>query len=181
MSKLSKLLKLLLCLVSVGVCLPVYSESVTDRELQIKAAYIYNFTKFITWNQTFLSSENFNFCIVEDDYFTDILIKIINRRYVAGKKTFIRNIRKTDLINDCHLIYIPQQDSSLNDFYLKKSFKTLSLTVGNNNDFNKQGGIIRFYTQRNKLKFEINNVKATEAGYKIKPQLLMLGKGTGNE
>jgi len=182
MSKLSTLKQLLLCLLMVGMSLPAYSVSSTERELQIKAAYLYNFTKFITWTDSSLSkTDDFTFCIVEDEYFTHVLTQIVKARTISNKTPQIKTVSKTDTLTECHLIYIPQQTTLLNEFYLKKAVHTQSLTVGENLSFTQLGGIIRFYTKNNKLKFEINNPNAINAGLKIQSQLLKLGNRSIDE
>ena len=161
----------------VGFSLPANTAPQKDRELLIRAAYLYNFTKFVIWSEAPESTtDNFTFCVVENEYFSNILIKIVNGRTIAGKNTRIRNVSRTDSLSNCHLLYIHQETPSLNSLYLKNIADTPSLTVGNAVAFNELGGIIRFYMKSNKLKFEINNDKALEAGLKIDSQLLRLGK-----
>jgi len=126
-------------------------------------------------------SENFTFCIVDDDYFTETLKNVVNNRTVANKKTQIRNVSETDQMTDCNLLYIPQHSPSLNSFYINKVSKLQILTIGNSTTFIKLGGMIRFYTKNNKLKFEINNLKALDVGLKIDSQLLRLGKGSDDD
>ncbi|MCK5188736.1 MAG: YfiR family protein [Methylococcales bacterium] len=177
MSKPITILKLLLYLVMVGFSLPAYTAPQKDRELIIRAAYLYNFTKFVIWSDAPESTtDNFTFCVVENEYFSNILIKIVNGRTIAGKNTRIRNISSNDSLSNCHLLYIHQDTPSLNSLYLKNIADTPSLTVGNAVAFNELGGIIRFYMKNNKLKFEINNVRALKSGLKIDSQLLRLGK-----
>lgn len=169
------LLKVLLCCLSVGLSLSAHTEPLTERTLQIKAAYIYNFTNFITWDEIQYESENFIFCIVEDQNFSDILLEIINNRPIANKHVLIKNITFTDIPVSCNVLYLPQESVSLNKKYLKNIFMMPILTVGNSVEFNHQGGIIRFYTDNNKIKFEINYSKAIEVGLKIDSQLLLIG------
>lgn len=160
-----------------GFSLPAYTDPLTDRELQIRAAYLYNFTKFVIWSEASTSmTDSFTFCVVENEYFANILIKIVRGRTIADKNTRIRNVSKIDSLSDCHLLYIHQETPSLNSLYLKNIANTPSLTVGNATTFNELGGVIRFYMKNNKLKFEINNLKALDAGLIIDSQLLRLGR-----
>ena len=55
------------------------------------------------------------------------------------------------------------------------------LTVSETENFARRGGIINFYLEGNKVRFEINSDAAQRKGIKISSQLLKLGKVVGTE
>jgi len=175
------LLILLVHLLLGGFSLPAHADRnrdpQLDHELWLKAAYLYNFTRFVKWPVTSTNSvDNLTFCVVENYYFTVILIKTVSTRTIVDKNIRVKNVSENDSLSDCDLLYIDQETPSLNSYYLKKIAGITSLTVGNADSFIELGGVVRFHMIMNRLKFEINDLRAVDAGLIIDTQLLKLGR-----
>ncbi|MDP3837405.1 MAG: YfiR family protein, partial [Methylococcales bacterium] len=68
-----KSIRLLCVFVCALLCLShAYADTSPVEEYKIKAGYIFNFTKFITWSKE-ADRETFNICIVGSDPFGDAI------------------------------------------------------------------------------------------------------------
>ena len=76
-------------------------------EYKIKAGYIYNFTKFITWPED--DAATFNLCLLGEDPF-DILIDPIEKRVAHGKPIKVFRLDELDMGHQCHILYIKTDD-----------------------------------------------------------------------
>lgn len=173
---LLKAMRTMLFLILAGVQL-LYGQAPVQREYQVKAAFLYNFTQFIEWPpESFAASDApFIIGIVGNDPFGAYLDEI-----VAGEKTMGHPIvvKRYDDINDasgCHLLFISNS-------YIKKDTDNLPrenmLTVSDANNFMASGGIIGFFTENGKIKFQVNLTAAKSANLAISSKLLRVAKVT---
>jgi len=149
-------------------------------EYKIKAGYIYNFTKFVSWTESAVAT--FNFCILGDDPFGP-LIDPIEQKVAQGRP--IKVFRLNELNNDhqCHILYINTDDFSIKDLPINHgAFKTL--TVSENNGFAAQGGMIGFVYRDGKIKLQINLDAVKQSGLRISAKLLEVAeivRGSGHD
>lgn len=146
---------------------PAYAEEPIDP-YKVKAGYLFNFTKFITWADN--STETFNICIVGNDPFGS-LIDPIQQRSAFNLPIKLFRIEHPNQIPNCHIIYFSKNTRPL------KSNNTL--TVGEGGDFIKQGGMIAFIERDNKIKLQINLKLLQENNLKISAKLLEVSEVTG--
>ncbi|MGZ8136548.1 MAG: YfiR family protein [Methylococcaceae bacterium] len=140
-------------------------------EYKVKAAYLYNFTKFVSWAGD--DFQTFNICILGDDPFKDA-IDPIEKRSVFGKaiKVFradnLNVFRMTSYRPHCHILFI--SSSIDNPLPFKEVANTL--TVGESKDFATLGGMIGFINKQDKIKLQINQQAVKRAGLKVSAKLL---------
>lgn len=148
-------------------------------EYKIKAGYLYNFTKFVTWPE--INSETFNLCILGEDPFGE-LIDPIEKRSAFGRpiKLFrfdsLDALRRTNNKPHCHIIFLSSSMGSVKDITSKNTLiirdidKTL--TVGESDNFAMQGGMIGFVNKEGKIKLQINLKKIKQSELKVSAKLL---------
>jgi len=137
-------------------------------EYKIKAGYLYNFTKFITWPVD--NAEAFNICILGDDPFGE-LIDPIEQRSVNGRSIKLFRSDKLSGIDNkvhCHILYV---SSSIKDKPASRDVDN-TLVVGENGDFIDQGGMIGFVNKQGKIKLQINLKTIKQSGLKVSAKLL---------
>lgn len=142
-----------------------------NAEYKIKAGYLYNFTKFITWPED--NSETFNLCIVGDDPFGELINPIEQRAAFGHPIKLFRLARFTDE-QRCHILFI---STSIKDTVLLKGMLVIHdtvkpLTVGENQDFVVQGGMIGFINKEGRIKLQINLKTLQQSDLKISAKLL---------
>lgn len=152
-------------------------------EYKIKAGYIYNFTKFITWPNN--DSNSFNICILGHDPFGEI-IDPIEKRDVKSKPIRLFRIKTINDIDHCHIVYASDQT---NIELAKLGILTISstnpkLTVGETTEFIHKGGMISFFQYKGKVKLRINLKRLRQSGLEISAKLIEVAdiyEGTSND
>jgi len=139
-------------------------------EFKIKAGYLYNFTKFITWPEN--DSPSFNICIVGKDPFGSI-IDPIEQRFVKDKPIRLLRLKAVSESNHCQLIYFSKA-SQIKTISGVLSINSIApaLTVGETQQFVEQGGMIGFALSDNKIKLHINLSAIRQSGLQISAKLL---------
>jgi len=149
-------------------------------EYKIKAGYLYNFTKFVTWTAD--NAESFNLCIVGNDPFGE-LINPIEERSAIGlpiKLSRFDSLGSMDKESHCHILYI---SSSVKETLAVRNFIN-TLVVGEGGEFLKQGGMIDFVNKQGKIKLQINLKTIKKNGLKVSAKLLEVAdvvKGNDND
>lgn len=153
------------------------SASFADEvpEYQLKAAFLYNFAKFIEWPSS-RSMETLNICTISSEIVAKTL-RDIAKQNVGERRVNILLIGDKGSPSDCHLLFIEKQYSN----YLSQHTGQLAgvVTVGETEDFSGKGGVITFYKENDKLRFEVHLGNAKQAGVTMNARLLRLAKVVG--
>ncbi len=163
-----------------AVCAQQIDEA---KALRVKAAYLYNFAKFIGWPSDAFEDEETPFVIgvLGDDPFgrsldTTVKAKKIGRRPVAIQR--LRWSRQADRakLEDCHVLYISDSERHR----LGEIFAMLEdhpvLLVADTPDFASGGGMIGFVLEEQRIIFEINREALEQAELRASAKLLKLAK-----
>ncbi len=161
-------------------CLPetAYSAERIKREYAIKAAFIFNFAKFVTWPEPYNRQENLNFCILGKDPFGEKVLSQFEGKRVKGKVFRIKKIKHLSSVRRCQMLYVSTSERHRLRWILTvvNRMDVPVLTVGDSDRFIKYGGMINLYKYKNKIRFEINNEAARVKGLKISSKLLRLAR-----
>ncbi len=186
-----------LAAVTFGLISYAYSDtqSAQYKEYEIKAAFIYNFLKFVDWpeKKMAVSDDKIIIGIIGEDPFgaaaNVFKDKLVEKRSLVVKRfeslTQLKEMdekgkldldKKIEELRTCHLLFIcPSEQKQLREI-IKLVDKHNVLTVGDSTDFLEAGGIINFFIHENKIRFNINLTATEKAGLKIRSQLLRLAK-----
>lgn len=149
-------------------------------EYQVKAAFLYNFARFIEWPASAFDSPTAPFVIgvVGRDPFGHYLDEISKGKVGANRPIAIRRFNRGETPEGCHIVFICHSEkdrtSELVSVYRGKPV----LTVAEEVDFCSLGGGIGLYPENNRLRFEINLAATDRAQLKVSAQLLKLAKVT---
>jgi hypothetical protein len=155
----------------------------TNVEYKVKAGYLYNFTKFITWTE--IKGQTFNICIAGEDPFGD-LINPIEQHSAFGLPIKLFRFNRINKDQHCHILFIGssiKENVELKDTLVVRNVNK-SLTVGESDDFATQGGMIGFVNREGKIKLQINVKALQQSGLKISAKLLEVAElveGGNNE
>ena len=141
-------------------------------EHRIKAAFLYNFSRFTSWPKATLQARSeFSLCTLGSTLFAQQLESLAGKT-VHGKTLAVKNLDRLEEVVDCQLVFISQSDE------LAETLSTLQelpvLTVSDAAAFTEKGGIIQFKIVENKVRFRINVDAARTAGLTISSKLLSL-------
>lgn len=148
------------------------------REYQLKAAFIYNFLQFVDWPPGAFADRAAPIVVatVGDDPFQGALDKAIGGKAVGGRALVVRHFAKGPDVKGCQLIFVPEGQEEQFGAALQKLANAPVLTVGESEAFARQGGMIRFFEEDNRLRFEINPTAAEKVGLRISSKLLKLAR-----
>src|ERR1700722_10025339 len=78
------------------------------REDQVKAAFIYNFTQFVTWPQDAFASNNspFVIAIVGDDPYSGASERAMAGKFVNGRRIAISHFASLERMERCQLLIV---------------------------------------------------------------------------
>ena len=154
------------------VTLPLRAE--VSKEYQLKAAFLYNFTKFVEWPAASFENETSPIMIgiVGQNPFGDDMEKIVKGRTVNGRAIVVRFIRATDEVSALHLLFVPAGEEKHLPAAVWRDAAIVA--VGESEAFAALGGTITFVSAGDKVRFEINIAAAERSGVKISSQLQKL-------
>ena len=144
-------------------------------EYKIKAGYLYNFTKFVSWPEN--ESETFNLCIIGKDPFGSI-INPIEKRSVKNKPIRLYRYQSISEVKHCHIVYFGASDKQwrkvdflLGDILTVGSLEN-SLTTGETKKFTQAGGMFAFFLKEGKVKLHINLKALKKSNLEVSAKLM---------
>ena len=173
--------RLLLITVVIAGCFgfnkSVCADLGTASEYAVKAAYLYNFAKFVEWpTQAFPSTTSpLVLCIVGKDPFGETLDTIAGKS-VREWTLVVQHFAKVEESTGCHILFISASESSHLKTVLNQLKNAPILTVSDIDGFVEAGGMIGLVDVDQHIRFNINLLAVQRADLKISSQLLKLGK-----
>lgn len=152
------------------------------REYDLKAAFLFNFAQFVEWPAaTFASAdEPFTIGVLGEDPFGAALDDLVRNEKVHGRPLVVRRYRSVDEIKGCQILFIGKSRGAKAEQILLALKGRNVLTVGETDEVASHGGVIRFFTERNKLRVRINVEAAKQEQLTISSKLLRLAEVVGN-
>lgn len=157
---------------------PAYPAQAPQADEQgVKAAFLYNFTKFIDWPASAFAgaSSPFVVCSFADPGFRSKLADIMQDEQVNGRPISVPPGEPDD-VRTCHLVYFPKEAAGRQARILAGLRQAPVLSVGEGRPFLEQGGLIAFVIEDDRVRFAINKRRADAAGLTIKSQLLRVAR-----
>lgn len=144
-------------------------------EYQVKAAFLLNFTRFIEWPAAAFgdSDSRFTICILGDDPFGPVLDEIVSGETVNTRTLGIERGRRPPF-KSCQILFVSKSEKSV-----PKTLRDLGsgvLTVGEEDSFLREGGMIAFVIENRRVRFDINPTAAANAGLKLSSKLLSVAR-----
>lgn len=148
-----------------------------SREYWLKAAFIYNFAKFVEWPADVFKNESspINLVVLGTDPFGTAL-DTIREKNIKGRKLVIRRISRIENLEECHLLFVCASERGQLRTILNSIKNQSILTISDMEKFAPLGGIIGLITVEDKIQFEINLEAAQRQRLKISSELLKLAR-----
>jgi YfiR/HmsC-like len=176
-------LLMILMLISAAV-LP--AEDKQPSEYMVKAAFVYNFAKFVEWPETAFSDTNAPVIIgvVGDeskDSFQANLQQTVGNRMINGRRTKAVLISSPEdpELKSCHIVFISKYRRGNQKEFLRALKDQSTLTIGESEKFLQDGGIINFFIEEGKVRFDIDKQRAQQRQLTISSKLLNLARNRG--
>lgn len=143
-----------------------------EQEADLKAAFIYNFTRYIDWDPVSNDYE-FTIGIIGPSPVGNSLAEIAKNNFVRNRRIIIHFFNKPEEISHCNILFISQKASFPLQSILNKVDRGM-LTISEQPGYAKEGTAFNFVLINDKLKFEANLRSINSAGVKASSQLLKL-------
>lgn len=160
-----------------------HSQAGTATEYQVKAAFLYNFAKFVEWPTEAFSqpSAPFHLCVFGDDPFEGELERIVREKTIGGRPLRVLQPKRADRARGCHILFVASSDRKKVRSLLEALSGSTTLTVGDTSEFTRLGGMINFLVEGGRVRFEINPEAAQENRLRISAKLLSLARIARND
>jgi hypothetical protein len=144
------------------------------QEYEIKAVFLYNFAQFVQWPPEAFADKSAPLVIgiLGSDPFGSYMDEAVRGETVDGRPFVVRRFDRAEDATACHILFISRSESGRIDQILGSLKGKSILTVGDMDEFSRNGGMIRFVTENNKVRLRINVEAARSAGLKISSKLL---------
>ena len=159
-------------LLSRGVASP--APTPTSPEYQLKAVFLFNFAQFVEWPPTAFPEAKAPLVIgvLGEDPFGPYLDETVRGEKVNNRPLVVQRFRRVEEIKTCHVLFVSRSERERLGQILPSLKGRNILTVGDAEDFAVRGGMIRFVTEKNKIRLRINVDAAKTADLTISSKLL---------
>lgn len=148
-------------------------EQVTATPNRVKAAFLRNFTHYVTWPADAFADDrsSWRICILGNDPFGDILDKTLIGRFEQGRAFEILRAETLNELPRCQIVFIAYKDAAKRRAALAELKKSPILTVSDAPDFLREGGIIQFQVG-DQVEMRINLDQSRYASLTIQTKML---------
>ncbi len=163
-----------LCLLAAGGA----GAAEVSKEYQIKAAFLYNFAKFVEWPaQSFADAGSpIVIGVLGQNPFGGELEQVVKDRKINGRGIVVKKLETPEEAVSAQIVFIAAAEDARMPKLQAAIKDSAVLTVGESDAFAGNGGIIRFVIDGDKIRFRINMTPADRAHLKIGGQLQQLAK-----
>lgn len=148
---------------------------VVDREYMMKAAYLYKFATYVRWPDRAFADPNSPFVIAVfgPDPVGDSLRKIAAVKKIEGREIVVRHFKQLGHAGDFHILFMSRAvDSKSQKAAIQQLTGRNVLSVGETKDFLRDGGVIDFLVQENRLRVYISQSAYEREGLWVSAQFL---------
>ena len=148
-------------------------------EEQVKAAFIFNFAKFVEWPvSSFEADSSFNLCIAGQDK-VEAALRLLEQREVQSHVLKIITLNEDFnqiKTKNCHILFIARSEKNRQPQWLGAVEQQPVLTVADNLELVKQGGMISLYIEAQRVQFVVNQSSTQNNGLKLSARMLQLAR-----
>lgn len=166
--------RLLALIISGSLCGQARLAAATPTEYEVKAAFLYNFAKYVQWPPS--PRPTLVIGVLGKDPFGPHLDEVMNGQSVQGKTIVIRRFARIEDVSGSDILFVCASERR----NLKAVFTALQrlpvLTVADMDQFAELGGMINLTNEENHVRFEMNPDAIQGAGLKAGSQLYRLAR-----
>jgi hypothetical protein len=143
-------------------------------EHEVKAAFLYQFGKYVEWQSDQETSNPFVICVLGEDPFGHALDAIVKGKILSGRPVAIKRIIGPSELHDCRILFVSRSEDDRLPAILKTLNKRMVLTVGEGAQFTRRGGMVAFTSEDKRVRFAINLAAVEAAKLTVSSQLLRI-------
>ena len=172
---------LLVALLSVAVAPLKAQAPALVQEYPLKAAFLFNFVKFVEWPASAFTGERtpMTICVFGNDPFGGALDEVVQGERVGERGLAVQHPDGLDDLEACHVLFVSSSEKGRLGEVLAEVQGAPVLTVGDTDGFLRAGGVINFVLEGSKVRFLINQEAAERSGLRISSKLMRLAVTPG--
>jgi hypothetical protein len=154
---------------------PVESAIDPKSDVAVKAAFLYNFARFVEW-KSLPPGGALTVCIVGDARITSALLDVVRDQKIDGHALDVRTTASDGPLRSCDIVFVSTSVPRHAQTMLESLTTLPILTVGDGKGFAQSSGIIEFLVEDGRMRFAINTDSAERAGLRLSSRLLGLAR-----
>jgi hypothetical protein len=171
--------RICLLLVLAAACTPLRVAAGSFDDAQVKAAFLLNFLKFVTWPDASADAP-LDVVVLGADDVAKALEQAASRQVIGGRPVAVRSVRSArEIGGPPHLLFIGPGERDRLPALLREYEGRPVLTVGDGEGYGRAGAVLNFYVSDTRIRFEANTAAASRAGLQISSHLLRLARIVG--
>ncbi len=144
-------------------------------EYQIKAEFIYHLLQFVEWPSRVKTESDLQLLILGEDPFGDSFVPYQGKR-IRERRWQVRKIQSRQDLRRGHVLFICASERYRLPQILTQAHRLGMLTLGDTEDFGRQGVMVNLFLEQNRVHFEINLDSARESGIVFSSHVLKLAR-----
>jgi hypothetical protein len=154
------------------------AQSNSPSEYQLKAAFLFNFAKFIEWPQHAFATPQapFTICVFGKDPFGSSLDEALADKKIGDRSILIQRPKDKMELRHCQIAFVSSSETERVADIVEGLQGTSVLLVGESGGFAESGGTIEFMLEQGHVRFSINPDAAEHANLRLSSKLLALAK-----
>lgn len=153
--------------------LPAMALADMPSEDSVKAGFVLNFAKYAEWPAASIGSGELKICWVGPQALSGKLAELGGGR-AQNLMVRARQTARPEEWRDCHLLFIPASETHRVDLVLRTLAQTPTLTISDSPNFIQAGGMIGLKMLDGRIRFDISQRAARQAGLTLSSRLLRL-------
>lgn len=155
-----------------------WAQSNPRGEYDLKAAFLFNFAKFIDWPAgSFTSPQSpFTICVLGRDPFGRVLDDNLQGKMIRDQPLAVRRLKDRTEARRCQVVFVSSSENAHLAEILESVRGANVLLVGDTIGFAAAGGTIELTLEDNRVRFTINTDAAGRTGLTFSSKLLALAK-----
>lgn len=168
-----RLTLLLAAAMAICLCPPALPAAAASyAEQEIKAAYLYNFAKFVEWPE---GKPQLHLCLLNKGRVAEAL-ETLKDKSVGERKLTLVYPDSSSVLSECDMLFLSEAEERNLERILAITQSRRIMVVGDGDGYCRRGAMFNFFQEGGKIRFEINYLAVRRSGLKISSKLLSLGK-----
>jgi len=170
-------MRLLVALAVASMCFcteaPMAADTPVASEAELKAVFLFNFAKYVAWPATAFSNATapITVGVVGVDPFGDNLRRM-EGKMINGREFVVKHLASDSDWSGCQILFFSHSEAARTGEVLHQASALPILTVGEDEIFSRNGGIIKFVFKNGNVRLEIDLAAARKARLTISSRLL---------
>jgi hypothetical protein len=170
----------LVLIVAISLCLLNQADcgAQSATEYQVKAAYLFNFLKFVEWPEAPPREVQTKWVIgvIGTSPVGDESLKLAESKNVLGRELEVKTFKPTENLRGCNILFVSDSEKKRLPAILASLRGSSVMTVADMDHFIDVGGMVQFVVENERIRISIDVGATGRARLKISSKLLALAR-----